>query len=196
MPRTPPALWGPLSNFAGGGLVHNELFPDNEMLRHRIQLDDDAIKAWPEGVIEFLPAPPNNYLALPLFCLFQMKSLAPYGNFADGAGIGVYCDVPGSTSDWFEFIAYDASIFVGMLSDLLNTGRALILARKRPSYQGWDPQTYWNLLPDYNTADSYPVYLNGAWWAYLYSAATGPLTGGHPDNVLTIDTFYELVPTP
>lgn len=196
MARTPPALWPALFNPFGNGFVHMEHLAGNDMQRSRIQLTDDEIKAWPTNVVQLIPAPPTNYLALPLFCLLQCHSLAAYGNFGDGAGIGVYCDLPGSTGDWFELIGWDPGIGVGVLSDLLNAGKALILARKQPSFQGWDPPTYWNLLPAYHTADNYPVFLDGSWWAYFYSAATGDLTGGDPGNILTIDTFYELVPTP
>ena len=196
MPRTPPDRWGELFNFAGGGLVHMELFPSDAMLRWRTELDDAGIQALEGSSVDILPAPSAGSVSYPLFLAVNAEIVTPYTNINAYCWMGSFCRTAGTNGEWFNYLSNDATFSLDQVTAVLTNAKSFFMHTLLGRYvanaalETWQrpPMTITSTVSPTNTASPY------AW--YFDNNGSGALTGGGAGNKMTFDCFYVTMPNP
>jgi len=190
MPRTDPANWAALFNFAGGGLVHMELFGGSTMLQWRTRLSNDEVKALPSTGLIILPAPPDGQVNYPFFTVLNSKIVTPYTNINTLSWMSTFCSMAGSPGQWGSFLVNDPGNSLTQLTQLLTEESSMFVFQVLGLFVPNAVLPTWQRPPNRHFGDFPPIYHASAYNCYIDNQGSGDYTGGHADNELIFDTFY------
>ena len=195
--RTPVEDWGTLFNFAGDGLVHMEHFGDQQMQRATLQLSNAQILALPTTYRKIILTPGQDKQIAPIAAWLQCTfSNGGYTNIDPDGWLNIeFVSPTDARKEWSQYIGNDSTLSLTYLTDLFDGHDAGFNLQPLSAYQPAAALPLWSLQggPVYSGGDNSPD--NADLILHVNNNGAGDFAGGHADNKLRLDVWYDIIPT-